>query len=365
MADAAEQVVWPGGAHRIQSIQALRGVAALMVVIAHAIEHDADPEPRLLGLAAHFGVVIFFVISGFVITHVAGQGQFPPGSFLKRRIVRVVPLYWCLTLLVAVLTVVAPSVFKTTRFDPVYLIKSLLFLPALLPGTTNDWRPLFKPGWTLNYEMFFYVVMALLFWCRSMRGRVGLLSLCLGALVVTSFFVVQRADWFAFYANLELLPFIGGTWLALLWNQGRIQSLGRGIHLALMVAAAAITIRFFAFAPYPAPWLVQELTMMVAAILLVAVALRYEHFFARHRASTWLGDISYSLYLVHMFVVGLGWAVLHRFHIVAESPKGAIGVAVIVLGSIAAADLSYRFFERPLLRLERRLRAPVAGDIRK
>ena len=355
MAGMGATTTLSGGARRVQSIQALRGLAAAMVVVAHAIEHGTEPEPRLLGLSAHFGVVVFFVISGFVITHVAGDHRFDPLSFLKRRIIRVVPLYWALTFLVAGLAVVAPSIFKTTRFDLVYFIKSLLFLPALVPGTADDWRPLFKPGWTLNYEMFFYLVISLLFWCRSMRARVGLLSLSLGVLVLGSFFITRRAHWFSFYANLELLPFIGGTWLAVLWAEGRIQTWRPAIHLVVMVLTAALTIRFFAFALYPAPWLIQELTMMIAAILLVVAALRYEHYFTRHKASGWLGDISYSLYLVHMFVVGLGWAILHRFGIISVSPAGMIGLVLIVLASIATADISYRFFERPILRLGMRL----------
>ena len=74
------------------SIQALRGLAASLVVIAHIFEHPSRGDANALLLTGRFGVEIFFIISGFVMTHVAGEGAFSPGPFAVRRIMRIVPL---------------------------------------------------------------------------------------------------------------------------------------------------------------------------------------------------------------------------------------------------------------------------------
>ena len=78
----------------LRSIQILRGVAAGLVVIAHVIEHAdwVSGDPVLI--TGRFGVDIFFVISGFIITYITGDGPFDPKVFAIRRIFRVVPLYW-------------------------------------------------------------------------------------------------------------------------------------------------------------------------------------------------------------------------------------------------------------------------------
>ncbi len=176
------------------SIQALRGLAASLVVIAHIFEHPSRGDPNALLLTGRFGVEIFFVISGFVMTHVAGEGAFSPGAFAVRRIMRIVPLYWVCTLLVFAVALVAPALFKTTTADVKHLVLSLFFIPAPDPQAASDWRPLFKLGWTLNYEMFFYAALLLLFWCRQRIQRSVILTVALGALVLLSFAIPPKAE---------------------------------------------------------------------------------------------------------------------------------------------------------------------------
>ena len=196
------------------SIQALRGLAASLVVIAHIFEHPSRGDPNALLLTGRFGVEIFFVISGFVMTQVAGEGSFAPGAFAFRRIMRIVPLYWVCTLLVFAVALVAPALFKTTTADVKHLVLSLFFIPAPDPQAASDWRPLFKLGWTLNYEMFFYAALLLLFWCRKRIQRSVILTVALGALVLLSFAIPPKQSILAFYANIALIPFLVGVWLA-------------------------------------------------------------------------------------------------------------------------------------------------------
>lgn len=131
---------------KIDSIQLLRAIAALAVVSHHL--------PTLFGNGA-WGVDIFFVISGFIICYVTEASR---DQFFLKRIIRVVPLYWLGTLGVFCLALVAPQLLNNTKASFVDLLKSLLFIPYL---KGDEVRPVLFLGWTLNYEMFFYLLFAL------------------------------------------------------------------------------------------------------------------------------------------------------------------------------------------------------------
>jgi len=353
----AAQSVPPHG--RISSLQGLRGVAAALVVFAHAIEHAPGIAWNPIVLTGRFGVEIFFVISGFVISYVAGEGRFSPKIFLERRIWRVAPLYWTLTLVVGLSSLLLPHMYKTTKFDVGYLVKSLLFIPAALPGTA-DYRPIFKLGWTLNYEMFFYVGIAALFWCSSMRLRAWLITLVFGALVACSF-LPNLNGVEAFYANFDLIPFIAGVWIAVLWRDGVFTRIPAWLARALLGLAVFTTLVFY-FVPFEQTKLpVGHLIMSAAAISIALAALAAEQVIARWKASTWLGDISYSLYLSHMFLIGAGWAIFLKLHLTPFSVIGGVWVVILFASSICLGYLCYRFIERPLGRLWRPGGKAVAG----
>jgi exopolysaccharide production protein ExoZ len=333
------------------SIQALRGLAASLVVIAHIFEHPSRGDPNALLLTGRFGVEIFFVISGFVMTHVAGEGTFAPGAFAFRRIMRIVPLYWVCTLLVFAVALVAPALFKTTTADVKHLVLSLFFIPAPDPQAATDWRPLFKLGWTLNYEMFFYAALLLLFWCRKRIQRSVILTLALGALVLLSFAIPPKASVLAFYANIALIPFLVGVWLA---EASALFARVPRWGIAALAAAAALSTAWLYQLPFDSMRdLAPHLVMTLAATLLVASGLALERQFPRRGFLQMAGNSSYSLYLTHMFVVGAAWAAIER---VALPTAAHWALTPAIYGAaLVTAYCSYRVIELPFNRLAHRL----------
>jgi exopolysaccharide production protein ExoZ len=105
------------------------------------------------------GVDIFFVISGFIMVYTTQSHHVGPFSFFVNRVVRIVPIYWLLTLAVFTLAVIAPHLLGATRAAPSELLKSLLFIP--FAKSNGAVQPILFLGWTLNYEMFFYMLFAL------------------------------------------------------------------------------------------------------------------------------------------------------------------------------------------------------------
>jgi exopolysaccharide production protein ExoZ len=333
------------------SIQALRGLAAGLVVIAHIFEHPARGDPNALLLTGRFGVEIFFVISGFVMTHVAGDGPFNAGAFAIRRTLRIVPLYWVCSILVFAVALVAPALFKTTTADLKHLVLSLFFVPNPDPQTLSDWRPLFKLGWTLNYEMFFYAALLALSWCGSSRQRSIILSLALGALIILSFAIPPKQSMLAFYANIALIPFLVGVWMAEF--SARFARMPRW-GIICLIAASAVSVA----ALYQVPFaelraLGGHSIMTLAATLLVATGLACEKQFPRRGFLKMIGDSSYSLYLTHMFVVGAAWALLDRLGL--PKPLQWASTPVIAGAALLAAYGSFRLIETPFNRLAHRL----------
>ena len=212
------------------SIQHLRGVAALMVVFFHCFQWTWTPFPT-----GQAGVDLFFVISGFVMWTVTERQPQSPAEFLRRRFARIAPPYWLATLLAAGLALAWPALFLEIRVDPEHLWKSLLFLPHRDPF--GNPFPVLPVGWTLIYEVFFYLVFA--FAMLFGRARMAVLTaiLCLAGL---SGFVWLRT--YVFGLNPMLLEFLAGAWLGKLWCERKLPSRASGavILLAAIGALAAL-----------------------------------------------------------------------------------------------------------------------------
>ncbi|GJD56157.1 acyltransferase family protein [Methylobacterium dankookense] len=332
-------------------LQYLRGVAALMIVYFHAV----GPVERLTGTAlpvsiSGSGVDLFFVLSGCVMwlsTHDRAVG---PGQFLLNRLVRVAPLYWILTLVVAGLAFAAPALLRSTAFDPAHLVASLLFLPWPNPRYPGLF-PVIIPGWTLNYEMFFYAVFALMLPFRPAWRVAGTLAV-LGGLVLVGQAVQPGPGVAAFYTDAIVLEFGLGVLVGALFT-ARI-AVPRAAALAAFVIGLGLLVALDGALP-------KFLAASLPAALVVGGLALYERGAAvpRFAPARHLGDASYALYLSHPLALGVLAAVLAKLG-PAASPHWLPVLAVLMVGSMVAGSLIYRLVERPATEGARRLVRPRA-----
>ncbi|WP_237477696.1 acyltransferase family protein [Lichenibacterium dinghuense] len=341
----------------IYQLQIVRAVAATVVVVFHAqgeLVHRgfADPFPSLT--IGAFGVDLFFVVSGFIMV-VASERLFGrPGaalSFMAKRVVRVAPLYWLFTAAFTGIAIGLGHLPGHPRASATHIVASFLFLPALRPDD-GAYFPVYSLGWTLNYEMFFYLCFASVL--ALARGRaVAALSAGLIGLVLVGRLVAL--PWPLFYwADPIVLEFVFGLWLGLAHRAGWRMPVRAGTALA--VAAVVGAWLYVPFINSAADWRGLAWGLPAATLVAWALGIGEPGTSLPARAATRLGDASFSLYLVHSALFIVVFYALSKVMTPQRLPPVAY-MALLVGSSVAAALALYRWLEAPMTR---RLQAAVA-----
>jgi exopolysaccharide production protein ExoZ len=325
---------------KLWSIQVLRFVAALLVVHLHAVQRAIElaASPGLLGDAAtvlgRCGVDIFFVISGYIITRTSVG--LTAGEFTAKRLRRIVPIYVLMALPWVALSAYAGDVGWRD------LAATFLFWPA----TDVMTPPLLLVGWTLCFEVLFYAAAALIIWRR------WLLVPILGLFVVA--LAIRQGALLQFMGNPIIFEFLAGAVLALA-PRWRWAIAGIPVGAAVLIAGAVLrwppTGEAVQFLTGAEAW-TRLATIGIPAVLIVWGTLQFD---AKPGVLTYLGDASYSLYLVHPLVLFVMTGVIQALG--TKLPADA----VIALGlgmSVLAAWRVHELFEKPMLaRLGKRVPA--------
>ena len=370
----------PRSKTRIDLIQVMRAAAAMLVVIGHSQTTVAQiagraglPFVRCRVLPWGAGVDLFFVISGFIMVHASQRLFAAPGGrmeFVRRRVSRVVPLYWACTALYLFIVMWAHLKGAPLVFSPQAVAASLLFIPFPSYGAGGGFFPVLTLGWTLNFEMFFYALFAVaVAWPR--RRAVPVVICLLVALTVMGAVLRPPAP-LGSWTQPIVLDFALGMLVAQLRCEGVRWS--KGARLAI----AAVGVAAFALDPLKlfsgpegsttANGLARVLTSgLPAALVLAAAVFGPNLIWSPLRPAVAVGDASYSLYLSHSFVL----IVLEK--LAAKTSLAAwLGPWPLVLIAVVAAPLTsllvFRWVEEPLTRrasrlahgLDRPATAPVA-----
>lgn len=323
---------------RLHALQYLRAIAALAVVYSHAVIQVGDYS-QYLSDAGSFGVDIFFVISGFIMIYIAKPDD-KPLRFIVQRIRRVVPLYWFFTLLMAAILLLVPSVFKATVFDLKALMLSLAFVPHWSLVQANFAWPIVAPGWSLNFEMYFYAVFAVsLFFAQRFRVLFITTVICI-VFAIAQMLNTGESAMAQFFAKSMVFEFIFGMLLAVAWKRGfRLQSTTAAWLLLLAASGLFLRLPIARIFEFGVPSL-----LIVTACLFVKVK--------EYRWAVLLGDASYALYLSHIFTLGALRKVLPP--LLGEGPLAAyLFVILSLIICVLVSLLIHSHIDNWLLRRER------------
>jgi peptidoglycan/LPS O-acetylase OafA/YrhL len=364
------------------SVDILRGFAALSVLVYHVIETWGWNEFPREGLLSWFrigwlGVDLFFVISGFVIGLTAfadidrhGAASFR-ARFWRRRLARIVPLYYLTSAFFVLLIVERPW---PDDFG-LNVISHALFVHNLFPSFQGALNP---PSWSLGVELQFYLFVMLV--APWLRGRSG----------VTWLVVMMVLAWiwrFAAFQWLTPLPPARETdlWFATVQLPGALDEFAAGLLLAVflrgdrgrraltLLAGRPAMIPLTAVAAGLAFWLAvlihragppfwqsvvtvttirTPLAVAAALLLLIACSLGSERWLRWSAPFRYLGTISYGIYLWHWIVLLL----LHKADITQPVPGLVLTLAITVV----LATLSWHVLEKPIIK--RFSSSPDAGE---
>lgn len=327
---------------KLSSIQALRFFAAMLVVAMHATQAIAD-NIHQLGQHTYWdrgstGVHIFFVISGFVMHLTAPDDSSLPGAwhFLKKRIIRVAPLYWIYTILkVALIFAATHQAISLATPDISDIAKSLFFIPHL--DAHGNPFPILQVGWTLNYEMLFYLIFSLAI-AINRKHRLAAIS----AAIILVFVVGNTSSPQSpagFYGRGILFEFILGIVGGMLYKRNAVPNKVISAALALLSLCAL-------FLTPPQPDIDSFFTAGIPSFLLVISCLslqRIESINNFFKSLSPLGDASYSLYLAHPFSI----AIVSRLLAKSNTPDW-ISFITLCATSILISWWSYKAIEVPI-----------------
>ncbi len=334
---------------RLPALDALRGIAILIVLIHHYVPEQFKP-PLFWS-----GVDLFFVLSGFLITDILLKNVNAENYYLTfyvRRAARILPLYWLLLLAFLLVMKLEPGMLGSSFSKHLPFWSYITFTQNFLYSARNFWRdPWLDVTWSLALEEQFYIFLSI-----SVRNlnRKYLASL--------SIFLILLAPVLRFYTDSPLVSYqlplhradslVIGVVIAILWQSQSAQAF---IHAhkkyflwALPVFFAGIAYLFKTEAGIGLPIPHFFLAFFYADLLILGLVRSPEKpgIFFGNKALVWLGLRSYGIYLLHK-PIRLVFATLIAESSISLDPVVSMLFVCVLL--CAVAELSYRLVEKPIM----------------
>lgn len=287
---------------KLQNLQILRGISALLVCCFHARKFlNGDIKfGEILFINGSIGVPIFFIISGFIMVYTTKELSSDPlknvKDFLFKRIIRVAPLYYILTILFLIIT----NSVNFINDGIIRVLKVFLFMPI------GNFPPLYV-GWTLNFEMFFYLIFGISLMFKKKRYiflySVFAILIFIIPLINNGFVLLNSKNGYAVKTYLDLishpllLQFLFGVFLGNILAKFRLNDFA--IKLGVILSVLIFGLYYFNLFKFLLSDLIICGLLVFSIILLDLSNIK----FTKPKPLIYFGDISYSIYLVHPIII--------------------------------------------------------------
>lgn len=302
---------------KLDVIEAIRFIAAISVVFVHI---------PTVGVG-HFGVDTFFIISGFVMMLSTARSH---DNFFLKRVIRIVPTYYLFTLGVFCVALISPTLLNNTTPNIEHLLKSLAFVPFDKNGAGH--APILFLGWTLNYEMYFYLLFAV-----ALAIQPGYRAPLTTLLIFAVWYLSAGSELFPLqvYHDFIVFEFVIGMLIYLaLYGQDWRQF---AMTLAILLLAMALSDDTFGHRFY-------KFGLPSAVLITLALALLGNISFPKLILT--LGGASYALYLTHPYVIQVFDKITHWFSGTSTQQAAALILSLILTNILAVGIFLY--LEKPL-----------------
>ena len=309
----------------IENIQILRGFAAINVVLFHIIltASTYNQNTNLLLLIDNFGlsgVDIFFVISGFIITYSQSINKKKISDFLVLRFIRIIPVYWFLTFIFALLFFFFSSSFRVRTINLEHVFYSFFFVSNISLSAP----PVIIPGWTLEYEMIFYFLFSISLLIKNLKLKFIYLFISIS---LTAFFLKE----------FKMFEFLFGIICALIYLNCHISKKNSFIILFVSIIFFFITIVNKSFLYNYFIWGFSSFLLVLSLIYLPQI---------KSQIFIYLGNASYSIYLIQIFTIPIFYKLSSKFLLKLNSDIVAL---ICLLFSVITGCLLHLFIEKPLI----------------
>jgi peptidoglycan/LPS O-acetylase OafA/YrhL len=326
------------------NVQALRGVAALMVASGHAAFFHLFVLDYNVFSVSSSGVDIFFAISGFIICGTAIQHEAVPWRFLVKRVTRIFPVYWIVLAVCAV-----ASLWVTTGFDNMPQSPAVDYI--LLTTLVNSFVP---QAWSLAYEIYFYawVSVVLLIAPRRFWPTIGILLLCQVCSIAYTLLRDGNPEAYV-YTSWLVLEFGFGCGVAYLCNRGYHRFGGLTFFFGVICFIIGSVWMNQDNGLLPDLSRVETFGIGGAAILYTLVSIELRNGFILPKLLQRLGDASYSIYLWHLIIIKMFIKIIPAETFMTVLTRNTYGL-VIMLVILGVSFTSYHFIEAPTVRMVNR-----------
>lgn len=287
------------------------------------------------------GVYYFFVLSGFMAYYLYNK-RFRDTSYIKDylygRFIRIYPVYWLLTLLILPFYLFFPSLGFADDISMSQIITSILLIP-------NKSDPLVGVAWSLVHTVFFYIVFILFFMKHSLSSRMIILLWLIFSVIFGVNFVSIDSLLLKFIFNIYNLMFLAGILCAYLVIKKRVN---QAISWILAISGVVA---------FPLAWVNEQLhlyplnfgmviTIASMLILIGFASIDLQKEISLPKVATFLGEASFSIYLVHYYAGTAFSLILSR--VFPNALPNAVIAIMLIFASIASGCFVYAFFEKPI-----------------
>ena len=333
---------------KLNLLQVYRGLAAVLVVMFHVTNESAESFNQVaffnLFKAGWSGIDYFFVLSGFIMVYVHRSAigkKDQLKSFLVKRAVRIYPIYWIITLTVWCLFLVIPAFANTQDLSLEKVIASLLLIPQ------KD-KPILEVGWTLIYEIYFYLLFSIAIWLKP-KHSVPILS---GWLLVTILHyrkIVKFPPELFFLEtvfgemNLELVLGCLAAYIVIKYNN----KIGKYRWILFGIANLGYVILEILGAWGNIGGRIPTFGVLAALLIMAASSIDLKDSPKIPYLLILLGDASYSIFLTHMPVISASTKILQKANL-GKYYDGFFAPALLAVFAVVFGCIFYSLIEKPL-----------------
>lgn len=312
---------------RLDIIQALRFLGAVAIFVYHA---------NYLLPHGGYAVELFTIISGYIIIY-STQLKRSKKGFLVKRIIRILPLYWILTIFMYIIICIRPSLSLSSEPVVEYLIKSLFFIPFV--NSRGYDMPILYLGWTLNYEMFFYII----FYCAVLiNHKFRALFTIVGSTLLVTIGQLFEMNYFAlrYYTDSFLLEFSMGilSFYLVRYLQPHVKN-HHIRHICGFISCLAFL--WLVLDPHTNDTLPRCIRSGVPAFVCICAALLAWSEVKIPSILVQLGDMTYSFYLIEAFTTKVCALTIGNMMFIMQT----VVVLVVLIMTLVCSYVSYQVIE--------------------